>query len=96
MNLENIIQLELMTVPLFLATTSGSLHSTNKVVFANILTQQVQTPATVILDDPSFLLIDGQTLMMALGKAPDIRTFCDYASSLALCSRWKQNTRGSM
>ena len=54
-NLENIIQHELMTVPLSFATTSGSLHSTNKAVLANILTQQVQLPATVILDEPSCL-----------------------------------------
>ena len=40
-NIENIIQPEFMTVPLSLATTSGSLHSTNKSVLANILTQQV-------------------------------------------------------
>ena len=40
-NLENILQHELMTVPLSLTTTSGSLHSSNKAVLANILTQQV-------------------------------------------------------
>ena len=80
MNLENILQHELMTVPLSLATTCGSLHSTNKAVLANILTQQVQTSATVILDVPSCLIIDGQALVMALGKPPDIRTFGDYAN----------------
>ena len=42
-NLESILQHELMTVPLSLATTSGSLHSTNKSVLTNILTQNVQT-----------------------------------------------------
>ena len=83
MNLENILQHELMTVPLSLATTSGSLHSTNKAVLGNILTQQVQTPATVILDEPSCLLIDGQTLVMTFGKPPDIRTFGDYANIFA-------------
>ena len=79
-NLENIIQHELMIVPLSLATTSGSLHSTNTAVLANILTQQVPNPATVILDEPSCLLIDGQLLVMALGKPPGIRTFGDYAN----------------
>ena len=65
-NLENTPQHELMAVPLSLATTSGSLHFTNKAVLANICTQQVQTPATFILDEPSCLLIDGQALVMAL------------------------------
>ena len=46
-NLGSIIQHELMTVPLSLATTSGSLHSTNKAELGNILTLQVQTIATV-------------------------------------------------
>ena len=84
-NLENILQHELMTVPLSFATTSGSLHSTNKAVLTNIpvLTQQVQTPATVILDEPSCLLVDVQTLVMALGKPPDIITFGDYANIFA-------------
>ena len=52
-------------------------------MLANILTQQVQTPTTVILDEPSCLLIDGQALVMALGKPPDIITFGDYANIFA-------------
>ena len=43
----------------------------------------MQTPATVILDEPSCLLIDGQALVMALGKPPDIITFGDYANIFA-------------
>ena len=82
-NLENVIRHSLMTVPLYLVTTSSGLHSTNKAVLANILTQHVQTHATVILDEPSCLLIDGQALVMALGKPPDIRTFSDYPNIFA-------------
>ena len=58
-NLENILQHELITIPLSLATTDGSLHSTNKSVLANILTQQVETSANVAVDEASCLLIDG-------------------------------------
>ena len=65
-NLENNLQNELMTVPLSLATTRGSLHSTNRAVLANILTQQVQTLATVILNERGCLLVDGQAPVMAL------------------------------
>ena len=43
----------------------------------------MQTPATGILDEPSCLLVDGQSLVMALGKPPDIRTFGDYANIFA-------------
>ena len=52
-------------------------------MLANTWTQQVKTPATVILDEPSFLLIDGEALVVALGKPPDIRTFGDYANIFA-------------
>ena len=84
MNLEDILQHELMTVTLSLAKTCGSLHSTNKAVLANILTQHVQTSVTVILDEPSCLIIDGQALVMALGKPPDIRTFGDSTDQYAV------------
>ena len=43
----------------------------------------MQTPATVILDEPSCLLIDGQALVMAFGKPPDIITFGDYTKIFA-------------
>ena len=79
-NLENIFQHELMTIPLSLATTDGSLHATNKSVLANILTQQVETSANVAIDEASCLLIDGQALVMALGKPPGIKTFGDIAN----------------
>ena len=96
-NLKNILQHELMTVPLSFGTTSGSLHSNNKTVLANILTQQVQTPATVILDEPSCLLVDGQALVVALGKPPDIRTFGDYANIFAsTVFKMGANYQGSM
>ncbi len=72
-----------MAVPLYLTTTSGSLHSNNKAVLVNILTQQVQTSATVILDEPSCLVIDDKALVMALWKPPDIRMFGEYANIFA-------------
>ena len=72
-----------MTVPLSLATTSCSLPSTINAVLANILTQQVESPTTVILDEPSCVLGDGQALVMALGKPLDIITFGEYANIFA-------------
>ena len=80
-HLENILQHELMAVPLSLATTSGSLHSTNKSVMANVLTQQVEVPANITVVKSSCLLIDGQALVMVLGKPTDIATFGQYADT---------------
>ncbi|KAK1895693.1 glycoprotein [Dissostichus eleginoides] len=82
-DLENVLQHELMPIPPSLAATNGSLHSTNKSVLANILTKHVQTPADVPLQEPSCLAIDGQALVMALGKPPDTTTFGDYANKFA-------------
>lgn len=79
-DLDNILQHELMPIPPSLAATNGSLHSTNKSVLANILTKHVHTPADVPLQGPSCLVIDGQALVMALGKPPDTTTFGDYAN----------------
>ena len=64
-----------------LATTRGSLHSTNKSVMTSILTQQVEVPANIKVVEPSCLLIDGQALVMALGKPTDIATFGQYGDN---------------
>ena len=45
-NLDNILQHKLMSVPLSLATISRTLHSPNKSLLANILTKDVLTPST--------------------------------------------------
>ena len=76
-HLINILQHELMAVPLYFATNSGSLYSTNKSVMASILTQQVEVPANITVVETSCLLIDGQALVMALGKPTDIATYAD-------------------
>lgn len=78
-NLENILQHELMSIPLSLATTNGCLHSTNKSMMVNILTTHVQTPIDITLPKNSCLLVDGQALVMAIGKPPDLTTFGEYA-----------------
>ena len=67
-NLDNILQDELKSVPLSLATINGTLHSPNKSLLANILTKDVLTPSTISLDGPSCLLNDGQALVMVLSK----------------------------
>ena len=82
-NLDKILQHELMPVPLSLATTTGTLHSSNKSLLANVLIQDLHTPPTVELDGPSCLLIDGQALVMALGKPSNINTFGEYANMFA-------------
>ena len=45
-----------------------------------MLTQQVETSANVAVDEASCLLIDGQALVMALGKPQGIKIFGDFAN----------------
>ena len=47
--LENILQHELMTVPLSLTATSLTLNPTNKSIMTGILTQQVEVSANITL-----------------------------------------------
>ena len=88
-----------MSVPLSLATTSGSLHSPNKSL-ADILTKNVLTPPIVTLDRPSCLIIDSEALVMALGKSPTISTFGEYANTFAAAvyklGNWGPPLRGLM
>ena len=49
-------------------------------MLAKILTQQVEKPANVAVDEASCLLIGGQALVIAIGKPPGIKTFGDFAN----------------
>ena len=82
-NLDNIIQHELMYVPLSLATINGTLHSPNKSLLANILTKYALIPSTISFDGPSCLLNSGQALVMALSKPPNLKTIGEYAKTFA-------------
>ena len=80
MNLEDVLKHELMTVPLSLAKTNGNLHSTNKSLLSAVLTQDVHCQTSIELDNPGCIIIDGQALVMALGKPSDVKTFGEYAN----------------
>ena len=82
-NLDLILQHELMPVPISLAAMNGSLHtgSSSKSRLANELIQDVSTPEQVTLTGNTCLVIDGQALVMALGKPSGITTFGEYADA---------------
>ena len=77
-NLNKIMQHELMSVSLSLATTSGILYSANKVLLADVLTQDVTTPTTVSLDGPICLLIGQALVMHGSCQTPKYQNFCQY------------------
>ncbi len=84
-HLKNILQHELMPVSVALATTNGKLLPTNKSVIADILTTDITTPAAVLPIGSSGLVIDGQALVIALGKPADVTTFGEYSDMFDKC-----------
>jgi hypothetical protein len=67
-SLDKILQHELMSVPLSLGTTSGTINSASKSLLAAVLIQDELIPEAVVRDSPRCLLVDGQALVMALSK----------------------------
>ena len=79
-DLSAILKQELMPVPVSLAEMNGKLRSGNKSQLADILTRDIDCPATINLQDKSAcLLIDGQARVISIGKPPDIDNFGQLA-----------------
>ena len=80
LNLEELLQHELFPVPLALADTAGNLRSTQKGALAQILEDGVAyeslPPST---DMPTCTIIDGQALVLVIGKPKGAKTFADLA-----------------
>ena len=78
-NLEQILQHELMPVPISLASTNGNLHTGNKSLLGDLLTHDISPSTQITLTGTTLLVIDGQALVMTLGKPHGITTFGEYA-----------------
>jgi len=83
-NLNNILIHELFAIPLALADVNGQLRTGSKAVLAEVLTDDVPCPdhldATDLEEDP-VLIIDGQALVVAIGKPTAAKTFGDLADT---------------
>ena len=68
-DLSSVLKHELLPVPLSLAEMNGSLRTGNKSILADVLTEGIECPEVIKLHDTSScLIIDGQALVVALGK----------------------------
>ena len=77
-DLSSVLKHELRPVPVSLAEMNGTLCTGNKSELANVLTEDIDSPETIQLHaTPSFLIIDGQVLAVALGKPDAAVTFGD-------------------
>ena len=74
---QTVLQFELMPIPVSLADTNGELRSGNKSVLADLLTDgmEIACPNMIALNGSSCLVIDGQALVLALGRPAGLVTF---------------------
>jgi hypothetical protein len=73
---------ELVFVPLSLTETDGSLRTGNKSVLMNFLTEGIDEKQELQVDRASAeLIIEGQALIVSVGKPTDAITFGDLADN---------------
>jgi hypothetical protein len=80
-DLPSILRHELLPVPISLAEMNGNLRSGNKAVLAEVITEGIDCPEVIKLHDTSSCLIDGQALVVVLGKPDGAVTFGDLADA---------------
>ena len=68
-----------MSVPLAIADTNGQLRSGNKSVLIELLSGGMEYTRVTPVPGRSTLVIDGQALVMALGRPSACNTFDDLA-----------------
>ena len=78
-NLAEVLQHELIPVPVAIAELNGSLKSGKKANLGEVILKDTECPESVTLRSPSSIIFDGQALVQSLGKPNDARTFGDYA-----------------
>jgi hypothetical protein len=81
-DLSDVMTHELSAVPQALAEMNGSLRTGSKAILAQVLTETIPCPPEIEateLGDESTLIIDGQALVIAIGKPKEAATFGDLA-----------------
>ena len=79
-DLQHVLQHELMNIPISIANCDGSLRTGSKAILADVITRDVVCPAEVKVDQSnSCLIIDGQAVVVAIGKPAGAHTFGDLA-----------------
>ena len=79
-DLHHVLQHELMNIPISIANCNGSLRTGSKAILADVITRAVVCPAEVKVDQSnSCLIIDGQAVVVAIGKPAGAHTFGDLA-----------------
>ena len=81
-DLPSVLKHELLPVSLSLSEMNGDLRSGNKATLGDVLTEGIDCPDKISLHaTSSCLIIDGQALILALGKPSDAVTYGDLADN---------------
>ena len=72
---------ELMPIPVSLAAMNDTLLTGNKLIMADCLTDGVPCPEQIIILTQANLILDGQALVMSIGKPDGATTFSDLADT---------------
>ena len=78
-DLESILQHELLPVPISIAEMDKSLRAGTKSILLDELTKNIVCPATIMIPGDATIIIDGQALLVSLGKPQNATTFGDLA-----------------
>ncbi|KAL8570386.1 hypothetical protein ACOMHN_035804 [Nucella lapillus] len=90
-NLQDVLNHELLAVPLAIAEMNGQLRSGPKAILAQTLTSEVSCPPQLEatnLEKEATLIIDGQALVNAIGKPQTAVTFGDLADVFIEAVLW--------
>ena len=82
-DLDEILKHELLPVPVALAEMNGTLRTGSKAVLLQGITSGISCPSSLsnIVMQNASLIIDGQALVVAIGKPPGLVTFGDFANT---------------
>ena len=80
-NMRQILEHEPMPIPISLAETIEAFRIGSKASLVDCLTSDVQCPVSINVQGNWCLLIDGQAMVIAIGKQQTCKTFGDFADA---------------
>ena len=86
-NLDDILCHELLPVPLALAEMNENLCTGSKAILSQVLVADTSCPSTLDIEnlpDDATLIIDGQALVIAIGKPQGASNFGDLADAFVV------------
>ena len=78
-DMQMVMQHELVTVPSALAEMNGQLRTGARSILADVLLSGINCTESIEVEGSSCLIIDGNALIVAIGKPQDAKTYGDRA-----------------